>query len=409
MPKDLLTSLAMLRGAQDGNQVEEALKDVSSSSPGSSDTKAKFLLEIERILGDDSLLNAKLRRKVKRLQEMLTSAQAGADEQQATASSQPPAPAPTAAPAAGESLPAQLSGQSATDTDTPAKSLAELTEAVRATMSSAADLVALLADVRPGIGTCHTRRTLKRAIEATLKRPEIESSMNANTRRRIARVLKILGPGGSEGIPSSTGNASQSQNKRPLDHTGTTEKEADEAQAPSKKRKVVPYVVFVGQLSFETSEAALEAHVLKNVKLQQPFKVRMLTDADSQKPKGIAFIETSTAEDLYALLTLHHSTLDGRRINVERSCGGSDSSKRTSKLEEKRKEQSEKMRAKCEQVLQEYSTKGVLDMDKLGGSFREKLLNCTPQLLSSALRSFEKLAPQDRSLTKLDKLVGSGH
>ena len=42
----------------------------------------------------------------------------------------------------------------------------------------------------------------------------------------------------------------------------------------------------------------------------------------------MAFVQLASATDLQAALRLHHIILSGRRINVERSCGGGVEKKR---------------------------------------------------------------------------------
>jgi nucleolar protein 6 len=56
----------------------------------------------------------------------------------------------------------------------------------------------------------------------------------------------------------------------------------------------------------------------------------------SEKSKGCAFLEFSKASGLQTALRLHHSELDGRKINVELSAGGGGKSDaRMKKVKEK--------------------------------------------------------------------------
>lgn len=52
--------------------------------------------------------------------------------------------------------------------------------------------------------------------------------------------------------------------------------------------------------------------------------MRLLTRKGSNPPrsKGMAFVEVEDAESAYQCLSLHHSRLDGRLLNVERTSGG---------------------------------------------------------------------------------------
>lgn len=52
--------------------------------------------------------------------------------------------------------------------------------------------------------------------------------------------------------------------------------------------------------------------------------MRLLTRKGTKPPrsKGMAFVEVDDAESAYQCLGLHHSRLDGRLLNVERTSGG---------------------------------------------------------------------------------------
>lgn len=72
-------------------------------------------------------------------------------------------------------------------------------------------------------------------------------------------------------------------------------------------------------------------------------QVRLLTtkpDNPKQQPKsrGIAFLELPTSTDLQAALKLHHTQLNGRRINVELTAGGGGKGEERSKKVKERNE-----------------------------------------------------------------------
>lgn len=50
--------------------------------------------------------------------------------------------------------------------------------------------------------------------------------------------------------------------------------------------------------------------------------VRLLTEKGSGKSRGIAFLELASSTELQACLKLHHSVLNGKRLNVELTAGG---------------------------------------------------------------------------------------
>jgi RNA recognition motif. (a.k.a. RRM, RBD, or RNP domain) len=82
-----------------------------------------------------------------------------------------------------------------------------------------------------------------------------------------------------------------------------------------------PLIVFVGQLSFKTTAQQLLDHFRNKGGVVGPLTVRLLTHEGTTRSKGMAFIETTDPATLYQCLALHHTRLDGRILNVEKSLG----------------------------------------------------------------------------------------
>jgi hypothetical protein len=392
--KSLNTSLAQLRSVQDATGLEEALQDVIAASPENNATKMQFIAELQGILDEQTgiALNAKLRRKIKRLQQSLSIEK---DKTVAHAGKADLLLEPLAAAMKAETK--TLIGETEMD-----RSLSSVIAAVRESISQGAtELEAALAPMKAGMGDCKSRRTLKRVVEQAMTQITIESSMNARIRRRLARVLKILSPGGAESGGIASAAASISKKRKAAEDTSDVLLEQKDSK---KRRKVVPYVLFVGQLAFETSPEELEAHFRKHTQLTGDIQARLLSCASSGKPKGIGFVNLDNAADMFQCLTLHHSTLRGRKINVERSCGGSDKHKRAEKLQEKRGAQAQALRDITERVLSDYAAKG-LALDKMGAGFRDKLLRMSPAVVAVALQAWERVDSEQRSLAKLDQLL----
>ena len=76
----------------------------------------------------------------------------------------------------------------------------------------------------------------------------------------------------------------------------------------------------------------------------------------------MAFVEVcDDPELLYSCLKLHHTHLEGRRINVERSAGGGKNSEtRKAKLEQFRKDQIKHMEDTVDAILKEYYKRGEI-------------------------------------------------
>ena len=139
----------------------------------------------------------------------------------------------------------------------------------------------------------------------------------------------------------------------------------DDGQAHSKN----PYIAFVGQLSYDTSQDAVLEHIRQTLGEEfdvsnETVKIRLLTNEKTGKSRGMAFVEVDNPELLYALLRLHQTFLNGRRINVERSAGGRGATKKQ-KLEQYRKEQQEYVSSVVDKMLQEFYANGSIQPDEL--------------------------------------------
>lgn len=93
------------------------------------------------------------------------------------------------------------------------------------------------------------------------------------------------------------------------------------------------YIVFVGNISFDTSKD----DIMRLFKECNPISVRFPVDKNSKKAKGFAFVEFKTSRSLEMALELQHKKLNGRKINVELTAGGggSKSRVRAKRIEEK--------------------------------------------------------------------------
>lgn len=150
----------------------------------------------------------------------------------------------------------------------------------------------------------------------------------------------------------------------------------EESEKPSKKSKkdvTQRFILFVGNLGFRTTKDRIEAvfrqalgmspdpqcHVddrYTHENLGETPSVRLLTN--KAKPgstmgptsRGIAFVEFPNSTLLQQALKLHHTDIDGRRINVELTAGGGGSGQarkekieaRQGRLGEQREKRAEK-------------------------------------------------------------------
>lgn len=151
------------------------------------------------------------------------------------------------------------------------------------------------------------------------------------------------------------------------DHHHPRQTESNNKNEKDGKRSN-PYIVFIGQLAFDTTKEQLFSHIQKQLRDDQHnvttdnVKIRLLTDPKTKKSRGMAFVEVhDDPELLYSCLKLHHTHLNGRRINVERSAGGGKNSEtRKNKLKQFREEQIKYMEETVNAVLEEYYQRGEI-------------------------------------------------
>lgn len=175
-------------------------------------------------------------------------------------------------------------------------------------------------------------------------------------------------------------------------------KDADEEEEGGKK---IPYIVFVGQLSFSTTVDMLyehfETNLGKEVITKETTKIRLLTDAKTKKSRGMAFVELSTPEAMYECLKLHLTHLDGRRLNVERTTGGGKAAKK-SKISSFRESQSAYISQTVDQILSDHMKNGDIMEGELDDGVIALCKRHSAQVVEHALKEYaeEKKVRRER-------------
>lgn len=123
----------------------------------------------------------------------------------------------------------------------------------------------------------------------------------------------------------------------------------------------------LGNLGFKTTRESVAEH-FKEAAGHIP-SVRLLTEkpTGSQPPKsrGIAFLELLSSEEMQKCLKLHHSILNGRRINVELTAGGGGkSAARKGKIAER----NERVGVQRERRAEKEKAEGGGDKDEVVGA-----------------------------------------
>ena len=75
--------------------------------------------------------------------------------------------------------------------------------------------------------------------------------------------------------------------------------------------------VYVGNLSYNTTEAALRALFAEYGEIES---VNVITDRDTGRPKGFAFVEMATEQEAQAAISaLNGKQVDDREIKVDKA------------------------------------------------------------------------------------------
>mmetsp|Transcript_29690 Transcript_29690/g.44020 ORF Transcript_29690/g.44020 Transcript_29690/m.44020 type:complete len:327 (+) Transcript_29690:38-1018(+) len=139
-------------------------------------------------------------------------------------------------------------------------------------------------------------------------------------------------------------------------------------QPKKKESSSNPYILFVRQLAYKSTKEGLFQHFQKelgNLITPESLKIRLLTDPKKgNRSRGMAFVELNDPELMHECLKLHHTHLDGRRMNVERSSGGG-KNKSKEKIFQFRKEQADYISQTVDGILSEYKAKGDLRKGEL--------------------------------------------
>jgi len=240
------------------------------------------------------------------------------------------------------------------------------------------------------IKRCKQLVKLARSLQEELQKIEKDTTLKSKDRRSAKRKAEAITSEKLAGVDTeitstkellewyeSYADSKEGQDDENDDDNVSPHKEKGKAKKDaSQSHRRNPYILFFGQLSYGTSKERLLEHITAELgeefpdlksKAKDLVKIRLLTDPKNpQRSRGMAFVECDNPELLYGCLKLHHSFLDGRRINVERTAGGSrNSQQRTSKLDQYRREQFEYMEQTITGVIDEYKQRGDIGENEL--------------------------------------------
>ncbi|OAX44447.1 hypothetical protein K503DRAFT_729529 [Rhizopogon vinicolor AM-OR11-026] len=142
------------------------------------------------------------------------------------------------------------------------------------------------------------------------------------------------------------GQSAKQKLKRRKGDAGDVLEEAEQGEQGETKieKSKQRFILFLGNLKYTTTIEAIQAHFAvcdppPTVRLLAPKPAaNKLSSKPAIKSKGCAFLEFKHRNALQQGLKLHHSSLDGRQINVELTAGGGGKGEaRLSKLKERNK------------------------------------------------------------------------
>ncbi|CAG8632298.1 13002_t:CDS:2 [Cetraspora pellucida] len=124
------------------------------------------------------------------------------------------------------------------------------------------------------------------------------------------------------------------------------------------KKKSPRFIIFVANLPYNTKGEELSKHFES---AGVPLSIRLITDKNTKKQKGFAFIEFDNSQSMKKALIFHHTIFKKRRIRVELTVGGggNKSEIRRKKLEIKKKQLKDE-RSKCPQVVDQNESAQML-------------------------------------------------
>jgi RNA recognition motif-containing protein len=157
----------------------------------------------------------------------------------------------------------------------------------------------------------------------------------------------------------------QQQNDKPIPTTNTNKKrqrienDTDESlndtsskQQQQQQSYTDRLILFVGQIPFQATTQQIEDHFALHG--AGKVKVRLLTEKNTGKSRGLGFVDVDTPQQLVRALRVHRTRLLGRAINVERTVGGGGhGEKRKEKIAKLRVAQGSKVRNEVIELIDE--------------------------------------------------------
>jgi len=174
---------------------------------------------------------------------------------------------------------------------------------------------------------------------------------------------------------------------------GNTPSDPNVEQSSKKKQRWRDrHSVFVGQLPYSATEGMIESHFRKSG-VEGRIAVRVLTDKNTKKSRGIAYVDVESPEHVEMCLSLHHSLLTGRRINVEMTSagGGTNSDRRKQEIAQHKKDAEDQAKKKVQTMIDEFVEGGHVEATDIDDHNQEFLMQVPFEVAKAALTEFSEL------------------
>lgn len=164
----------------------------------------------------------------------------------------------------------------------------------------------------------------------------LSSSSNISAHKTISKLgdQKDTSNENHSGKPKTKNNSKNSvkvKNDKDDKKDESDSKKSENTQQENKTSET-KYVLFIGNLPYSVTKENLEEHFRKTGGVK---KIRIPQDKAKQCSRGFAYIEFKDRISHGIALRLHHTTLGGRKINVEFTSIGGKNEQRKDKLKKK--------------------------------------------------------------------------
>lgn len=222
------------------------------------------------------------------------------------------------------------------------------------------------------VGQLVGRADLQATFASVLRNKSMTTAfvLNSKIRRRIERMISSCAAG-SEGVEL------EPHPPRPLENV-TAQNSNPTRTSEGETGGRIPYVLFVGQLDYKVKSTDLEEH-LRSGGVEGMISVRLNTDSITGQSKGTAFVELDGPRELHKSLGLHHTMLRGRRINVEKTCGGRNKQLRSLKIKGQRDAQKVKTSEDIDEIVKGFEGATKINIRDIDDSTMNRIYACTPR------------------------------